>query len=257
MQTVKKIMKVVSKIAYFICAKLVNLSPSFFLKCLSKNNFDFIVMNLNKASKFNWQDVNIFNNINGFEDLAFLFWTSPLNRGMLRQDFDEAALLFKTVNNISNPRGVEIGRFNGGSTILLAAAVGSKGKLISIDIEPQDDLVLQDIISKLGMKDRVELITGNSNEIMLHDNYDFVFIDGDHSYEGAKSDHTKWGALVKVGGFIIHHDMGNERRYSTQWDELFRLKSDIIQNQQKELRLFGEAGSITVFQRISFSWKQI
>jgi hypothetical protein len=250
-------MKVISKIAYFICAKLVNFCPSFFLKCLSENNFDYLVLNLNKPHLFNWQDINIPNKINGFEDLTFLFWASPLNRGILRQDFDEAALLFRTVNNMSNPIGVEIGRFNGGSTILIAAAVGSKGKLISIDIEPQDDLVLQDIINKLGMKDRVDLITGNSNEIILHDNYDFVFIDGDHSYEGAKRDHNKLGALVKVGGFIIHHDMGKERRYSTQWDELFRLKSDILLNQQKELRFFSEAGSITVFQRISFGWKKI
>lgn len=257
MQTVKNIMKVVSKIAYFICAKLVNLSPSIFLKCLSENNYDFIVLNFNKPNLFNWQDVHIPNKIIGFEDLTFLFWTSPLNRGILRQDFDEAALLFKTVNNISNPIGVEIGRFNGGSTILIAAAVGSRGKLISIDIEPQDDLVLQDIINKLGMKDRVELITGNSNEIMLHDIYDFVFIDGDHGYEGAKSDHNKWGALVKVGGFIIHHDMGKERRFSTQWDELSILRSDILLNQQKELRIFREAGSMTVFKRISSNWEEI
>lgn len=255
MQNVRKFIKVVSKIAYLICAKLVNLSPSFFLKCLTRYNFDSIVLNLNRPYLFNWQDINIPNKINGFEDLTFLFWTSPLNRGMLRQDFDEAALLFKTVNNISNPIGVEIGRFNGGSTILLAAAVGSKGKLISIDIEPRDDFVLQDIINNLGMKNMVSLITGDSNEIMLHDNYDFVFIDGDHSYEAAKSDHNKWGKKVKVGGFIIHHDMGKQRSFSTQWDSLRRLRSDILLKQQKELKIFKEAGSLTIFQRISYSWK--
>lgn len=240
--------------AYFICTKLVNLSPSFFINCLSKDNYDFMVPNLNKAHLFNWQDVNIPNKISGFEDLTFLFWVSPLNRGMLRQDFDEAALLFKTVNNISNPKGVEIGRFKGGSTILLAAAVGLKGKLISIDIEPQDDLVLQDIINNLGMNDRVDIITGNSKEIILHDIYDFVFIDGDHSYEVAKSDHNKWGALVKVGGFIIHHDMGYTRHFSTQWETLSKLRSDILLHQVKELQLVKEAGSLSVFKRISNSW---
>ena len=118
-------------------------------------------------------------------------------------------------------------------------------------------MILQDILNKLGLEDRINLIVGNSNEIVLCDNYDFIFIDGDHSFEAAKNDHNKWGAIVKVGGFIIHHDMGKERRFSTQGDELSRLRSDILLNQQKDLRLFREAGSITVFQRISSSWQEI
>lgn len=217
------------------------------------NNFDCIVRNLNSAH-FNWKDIKIPDKITGFEDLTFLFWSTPLNRGILRQDLDEAALLFWTIKTIDSALGVEIGRFSGGSTILLATAIGEKGKLISIDINPQDDIALQNILNKLGIADRVKLLIGNSKEIVAGDKYDFVFIDGDHSYEGAKKDHNKWGALVKVGGYIIHHDMGNERPFSTQWKELSMLRSDILIKQQKELIILKEAGSITIFQRIASSW---
>jgi len=35
---------------------------------------------------------------------------------------------------------------------------------------------------------------------------DFIFIDGDHSYEYAKNDITKWWSKVKVGGLFSGHD---------------------------------------------------
>ena len=58
--------------------------------------------------------------VGGFEDLAFLFWNTPMNRGVLRQDFDEAATLYGLVKSTGVLRGVEIGRYAGGSTILIA-----------------------------------------------------------------------------------------------------------------------------------------
>lgn len=35
---------------------------------------------------------------------------------------------------------------------------------------------------------------------------DFLFIDGDHSYEGVKKDYEMYGPLVKEGGVIVFHD---------------------------------------------------
>jgi hypothetical protein len=36
---------------------------------------------------------------------------------------------------------------------------------------------------------------------------DFLFIDGDHSYEGVKKDFNMYGPLVKDGGIIAFHDI--------------------------------------------------
>jgi hypothetical protein len=40
-----------------------------------------------------------------------------------------------------------------------------------------------------------------------NESLDFVFIDGDHSYEAVKSDIIAWLPKVKKGGYIIGHDI--------------------------------------------------
>ena len=48
-------------------------------------------------------------------------------------------------------------------------------------------------------------IIGEVSSICPH--IDFLFIDGDHSYEGAKADFENFGPLVKRGGVIAFHDL--------------------------------------------------
>jgi len=39
--------------------------------------------------------------------------------------------------------------------------------------------------------------------------YDFVFLDADHSYEGCKADIEAWSPKVKPGGWLGGHDYQN------------------------------------------------
>lgn len=193
--------------------------------------------------------------ISGFEDLAFLFWATPMNRGVLRQDFDEAAALYRLVSSLPEPRGVEIGRYAGGSTLLIAAALSDAGGLLtSIDIAPQDDVQLHEVLTRLDLVDHVDLRVGDAAEVEWNEPLDFVFIDGDHSYQGAYRDHSRWGARVKVGGYIIHHDMGQARSHATGIPELMELRHDIEMHQAGELEVVEEAGSLVVFRRVSDAW---
>ena len=251
-------MQLLKRATTVLCRQLVALAPDQFLAALVRHHPDLIVTKgARNRSSFRWNNSEFKQALAQFEDLAFLFWTTPLNRGLLRQDFDEAATLFKTVRLLTNPCGVEIGRFHGASTVLLAAAVGPAGKLISIDLAPQDDGELLRVLRRAGVGDRVELIVGDANQVQRNAELDFVFIDGDHSYDGARRDHNKWGKLVRVGGFIIHHDMANQREFATQWTELKRLREDILQKQEQSLELFQEVGSMSVFKRRSTSWGDI
>ena len=209
------------------------------------------------ASTFAWGQIPLPERANNFEDLAFLFWCTSLNRGLLRQDFDEAAALFRTIRSLDRPRGVEIGRFYGASTLLLAVAAGPQGRVISIDIAPKDDTALASALTKLGLLDRVELVVRDANEVQIEGSLDFVFIDGDHCFEAAKKDHNKWGALVRAGGYIIHHDMGNQRAFATQWSDLSKLRSEILTRQAGLVELVVERGSMAVFRRVSASWKAV
>jgi predicted O-methyltransferase YrrM len=250
-------MKIISKTINSACDCLVDMSPRLFLDSLRRKHYDFVAREFNRAYRYDWSKFKMPSQPQGFEDLVQLFDLSPINRGIIRQDFDEAAALFRIIRSMPNARGVEIGRFNGGSTLMLAVAVGPGGKITSIDIEPQDDAKLKEILKQAQVSDRVELIIGDANKIEVKQPLDFVFIDGDHSYEGAKKDHNRWGNLVRPGGYIIHHDMGNSRDFSTQWNELARLHKDIVTKQSKEVEVVTEAGSMSIFRRRNASWTAI
>lgn len=243
-------------ILYRIYTPLVDASPEIFLSILKRKHLNIILDRMEIGLSYNWESQKLPSAIKGFEDLSFLFWSTPINRGIIRQDFDEASALYRTISNIKNPLGVEIGRFSGGSTILLASALGETGKLISIDIRPQNDDLLTSILDQYGFLGRVQLIKGDANDILLNEDwqYDFVFIDGDHSYEGAKRDHNKWGSKVKTNGYIIHHDMGLGRIHATQHSALARLKNDILQIQANEMELLFEVGSMCFFRKRSSNW---
>ena len=238
--------------------RLVERSPETALKLLrAKHGELWIARALNKPDGSKWSDLEAPPQVEGFEDLSFLFWSSPLNRRFIRLDFDEAAALYKVVKSIPNAQGIEIGRFNGGSTVLLASAVGPNGSLLSIDSEPQDDQAFKVFLKQANLSARVALVVADSGAVEHDAQVDFVFIDGDHSYEGAKRDHNQWGSKVRPGGFIIHHDMGKARPLASQWESLAKLKSEIIDSQADILELAHEAGSMIIFRRRSSPWKPV
>ncbi len=105
---------------------------------------------------------------------------------------------------------VEIGRLKGGSTLLFSMS-NPKTRVISIDISPQNDENLKYIFSKLSCGENVELLTGDSIEVYkdivrIGFEYDFIFIDGDHTYEGCLKDLNTWFPSLEPGGIIAIHD---------------------------------------------------
>lgn len=65
-------------------------------------------------------------------------------------------------------------------------------------------------------KDRIEWVLGDSVEIAfkIPDNLDFVYIDGDHSYEGVKRDMEAYWPKIRSGGVLCGHD------YNPRWKSL-------------------------------------
>src|SRR5437588_2482754 len=93
-----------------------------------------------------------------FEDLAWLFTCDSRNRGLIRQGFDEAALLWKAVKTT---RGdiLEIGRNFAGSTVLLAAAAPDR-QIYSIDNRSHEDAACRDYLTR--NRERVHLLVTDS-----------------------------------------------------------------------------------------------
>jgi hypothetical protein len=65
----------------------------------------------------------------------------------------------------------------------------------------------QSVLSKYG--GRVELLRETSAQAVqrFHNNsLDFVYLDGDHSYEAVRDDLAAWWPKVRPGGFLAGHD---------------------------------------------------
>lgn len=132
--------------------------------------------------------------------------SSPLPREYIRLDPWEMEYLFMLAATAK--KGVlETGRFHGGSTFMLAFA-NRDISINSIDIAPQNDDLLKSYFSTHGIGSNVRLIIGDSQKTKYPEipEYDLLFIDGDHSYEGCSNDLENWYPALARGGHIVLHD---------------------------------------------------
>lgn len=114
---------------------------------------------------------------------------------------------------------LEIGSFRGGTLKFWSSLVPRNATLISIDLPMVgvEDVVERPRFSHIPKgTQRVVEILGNSHcpqtrhrvlETLGEEQLDFLFIDGDHAYEGVRSDYRRYGTLVRSGGLIAFHDI--------------------------------------------------
>ena len=120
--------------------------------------------------------------------------------------------LFKLSNSLTGKGGVvEIGTCSGIS--LIALALGQKLKkgvpVTSIDIQEHADLERNLVAA--GVKDYATCITDDASHVAMqwHEPVELLWIDGDHSYEGASKDILSWEQFVVKGGLLAMHDYGS------------------------------------------------
>src|ERR1700712_5354346 len=112
-----------------------------------------------------WESVRSWpTSIDGFEDLAMLFSSNRLNHGIATLQIDEAALLFRLVRGVPEGSTIgEIGRFKGGSTVLMASALPRGARLMSYDLHAavetdvpgaKLDAELRTVLARYGLDDR-------------------------------------------------------------------------------------------------------
>jgi len=61
-------------------------------------------------------------------------------------------------------------------------------------------------IAEAGL-DNITPIRSKSNDVVFVGDADFLFIDGDHSYEGVKDDWTNWSPLLTTPAIVVFHDI--------------------------------------------------
>jgi predicted O-methyltransferase YrrM len=175
--------------------------------------------------------------VNGFEDLAFMFSSNQLNHGVASLQFDEAALLYRLARNVETGPIAEIGRFKGGSTVVFASALPEGAELWSYDLHvalrpdmtgEQLDSELGEALARLGVSHKVHLLVGDSHTIdPPPEPLELLFVDGDHSYEGAKADFERWGAFVRPGGHLLFHDAVDSGGYGNVYPGVTRAVAEV------------------------------
>jgi predicted O-methyltransferase YrrM len=151
--------------------------------------------------------------ITGFDDLVFLFSSTVLAHGVASLRQDEAAYLYRLVRDEQPGVVVEIGRYRGGSTLLLAAAL-ERGVLHSYDVATRQgrsgaelDNQLVAALDRYDLSDRVRLHVEDSHTAApAMSQIDVLFIDGDHSEAGVRTDFDRWAPLVAPRGHVLFHD---------------------------------------------------
>lgn len=115
---------------------------------------------------------------------------------------------------------LEVGSFKGKSSNFLAAGLSGRASLVCVDTWKNDAMpydAKQDVYDEFlqntfNYKNCITPIRGHSSEIASSwkQPLDLLFIDGDHSYNGCKSDLLAWLRFVKPGGWVAFHDSGEE-----------------------------------------------
>lgn len=117
---------------------------------------------------------------------------------------------------------VEIGTASGGSLFLFARAAAEDALIVSLDLPGGEfgggyrrwRIPLYKSFAR--RRQRLRLIRGDSHEpataarlerVLNGRAIDFLFIDGDHSYEGVKADFDRYRPLVAPGGAVALHDI--------------------------------------------------
>jgi len=138
------------------------------------------------------------------------------------QDEKEIIRFLEILKNIKLNTILEIGTSHGGTLFLLSHIASVDALIVSIDIPYKDfgggyspwRTRLYKSFALPGQE--ICLIRGSSHDnkvkqrlraILYEDKIDFLFIDGDHSYNGVKEDFETYGPLVKNGGMIAFHDI--------------------------------------------------
>lgn len=191
----------------------------------------------------------------GFEDVAWLFTCDSRNRGLIRQGFDEAALLWKAVKATSG-NILEIGRNLAGSTVLLAAASGSEREIYSIDNRSNEQSACKNYLALPENRARVHLLVADSRASLPHLQFGLLFIDGDHTFEGVLADvAAHWNSARSHDGkpaLVAFHDaVPNDnfkwRDANRRWKRFgIRFKNRFRKEQKPEIGPAYEPGVLKV-----------
>lgn len=156
----------------------------------------------------------------------------------------------------------EIGVYHGVTTCRLRSVMSPQGVLVAVDPYVKQRLgfsaqriVARREVSRIGVGTiRWMRTTGScaARELAASSSphFDFVFIDGDHSWNGLKADWEGWRKLIAPGGRIALHDSRSSSVRQIDEAGSVRFTNEVIVS-DPDFRVVECIDSLTVLERLT------
>lgn len=154
-----------------------------------------------------------------------------------RPNYERGLLIYSLIRKYSIKSYLEIGFGRGYSSLCAAKAMdeeGIDGKITSIDVKFDQKHV--EFIGKLFPNEwlkKIELIQGRSEEVLprLND-FDMIYIDGDHTYEGVKKDwdlcKDRWNKVMLFDDYHLPTKKQEDIECARVIDEIDHSSKELI-----------------------------
>jgi cephalosporin hydroxylase len=183
------------------------------------------------------------------------------------QNHKEIINAAKFIRSLEIKNFMEIGTDQGGTFAIWSKVAKEDGLRISLDLphgqfgrDDYDVIRRDEYLKSLGSN--VHMIHGDSHSLEAKERIagiigdqklDFLFIDGDHTYEGVKDDFEHYKQYVKPGGWIGFHDIKDTEfhrnancRVDQLWVELEGEKIEYLETRPDFGGHYGGIGFIQV-----------
>ncbi|MBI3511417.1 MAG: class I SAM-dependent methyltransferase [Bacteroidetes bacterium] len=187
-------------------------TPAFVSKILIRRGFERLRLYLDTTREEKWNSERVI-------DFLFSKQGELIRPWQFREEMEQLAAL---IEEIKPAVAVEIGTANGGTLFMTARLSAPDAILVSIDLPegpygggyPESKVLVYRSFSCNEQK--IELVRDDSHTEKTFEGLkknldgkkiDYLFIDGDHSYDGVKKDFEMYSALVRPGGWVAFHDI--------------------------------------------------
>ncbi len=185
---------------------------------------------------------------------------SPLTGVCGWETYDEQLLMMKCVRQVRpNTNIVEIGSENG-----MSASIWRKYADESVHIfciEPNKEAAYQENLTGTGLDWKVYPIQKYSQDVSWEDeaekigvvsDIDLLFVDGDHSYNGAKTDLMRFTPYLRKECYVLIHDVAwetNKHPHEIHLDVRRAVDDWLSTKIGQQFKFVEAADSLVVFKR--------
>jgi predicted O-methyltransferase YrrM len=188
----------------------------------------------------------------------FILWALGLSQAETQTTDSERNALARHANG--RQKVAEIGVWHGVTSCRLLSAMSDTGKFFAIDPYPAGRLgfSVQRIIAQRKLsafRDRKvmwlrETGVDAANRLRAAgEAVDFLFIDGDHTYEGLRADWEAWKPLISPSGIVACHDSRSNNERELAGVGSVRYTSEVILR-DPSFKVIDEVHSLTVLQKL-------